>query len=170
MKVELRKMSRQDKPAIMEILKATPEFLSFEVVVAEEVIDAYLDEPGAAGYQVQVAVVDGGVCGYVCYGETPLTEGTWDIYWIAVSTQRQGLGIGRKLMGLAEARIRKGKGRLVLVETASKPLYEKTRRFYHSLDYDVVCMIPDFYAPGDAKIVFWKRMTPAPVQDESPAA
>lgn len=160
MNVRIRKMGRRDKPAVMDILRAAPEFLPSEVPVAEEVIDAFLNQPGGAGYSAYVATLEGDVCGYVCYGKAPLTEGTWDVYWIAVSGQWQGHGIGGRLMNWAETRIWQSEGRLVLVETSSKPIYEKTRRFYVSLGYEVVCTIPDFYASGDAKVVFQKRLVP----------
>lgn len=156
MKVEIRSMVSDDKPAVMEILRATPEFLPPEIPVAEEVIDCYLDDPVRSGYEVCVGVVGTSVLGYICYGLTPLTEGTWDIYWIAVSSKFQGQGIGRKLMAWAEDRIKERRGRMVLLETSSKPAYEKTREFYLSLNYDVICEIADFYAPGDGQVIFQK--------------
>ncbi|MDO8472559.1 MAG: GNAT family N-acetyltransferase [Dehalococcoidia bacterium] len=157
MKVEIRKLSRDDKPAVMELLRATSEFMPQEVLVAGEVIDCHLEDPVRSGYDVYVATVSGVLQGYVCYGLTPLTESTWDIYWIAVSSELQGHGIGRRLMSWAECRIEEGGGRMVLVETSSKPDYEKTRRFYRSLNYDAICEIADFYAPGDGKVVFQKK-------------
>jgi ribosomal protein S18 acetylase RimI-like enzyme len=151
-------MTEHDKPAIMSILKITPEFTPPEVVVAEEVIDCYLQDVHNSGYYALVAEADARVVGYVCYGDTPLTTGTWDIYWIAVAPKKQGLGIGRDLLASAEAEIRESDGRLVLVETSSKPGYERTRTFYHSQGYEVVSRIPDFYAPGDDRLTFQKRL------------
>lgn len=160
MNVEIRALAKDDKPAVMEMLRATPEFLPSEIPVAEEVIDCFLDDPVRSGYEIYVGVVGCAVQGYVCYGLTPLTEGTWDIYWIAVSAKFQGLGIGRKLMAWSEGRIAESGGRMVLLETSSKPNYDKTRRFYLSLNYVVVCTIADFYAPGDGQVIFQKRFVP----------
>ena len=140
------------------ILRDTPEFKPSEVVVAEELIDSYLDDPSGSGYRVLVAEADSTVEGYICYGPTPLTEGTWDIYWIAVSRQKQDQGIGSALMKSAEKEIMKDQGRLVIIETSSTPLYEKTRRFHIGEGYEVVCRIPDFYTPGDDKIIMHKRL------------
>ncbi|MBM4462860.1 MAG: GNAT family N-acetyltransferase [Chloroflexi bacterium] len=158
MTAKIRPASQEDKPAIMRILNATPEFKSAEVIVAEEVIDSYFDDPGGSGYHVMVAEISLNVVGYICYGPTPLTEGTWDIYWIAVDKERQGQGIGASLMAFAEDNIKKAEGRMVLIETSSLSGYEKTRRFYFMLGYDIVCQIPDFYMPGDHKIVFRKLL------------
>lgn len=151
-------MARGDKPALMRLLRATPEFKPAEVVVAEELIDYYLEDPAGSGYHIVVAEVDSSVTGYVCYGPTPLTEGTWDMYWIAVAPGAQGKGVGRALAAFAEADIDRARGRLILIETASKPQYEKTRRFYRLQGYELVCRIPDFYEPGDDKLVLQKKL------------
>ncbi|MDH4270047.1 MAG: GNAT family N-acetyltransferase, partial [Dehalococcoidia bacterium] len=105
MKIDVRFMSHEDKPRITEILRATPEFKPFEVAVAEELIDCYLNDPSGSGYHILVAEVDSTVAGYICYGLTPLTEGTWDIYWEAIAREKQGQGIGSALMKSAEKEI-----------------------------------------------------------------
>jgi GNAT superfamily N-acetyltransferase len=149
-------MTHADKPRITKILRGTPEFKPFEVAVAEEIIDSYLMDP--FGYQILVAEVDSTVTGYICYGPTPLTEGTWDLYWEAVAPERQGQGIGSALMKSAEKEIVRAKGRLAIIETSSTPAYEKTRHFHLSQGYEVICRIPDFYVPGDDKLILQKRL------------
>jgi ribosomal protein S18 acetylase RimI-like enzyme len=151
-------MTSRDKPAIMQILRATPEFKPVEVVVAEEILDSYLSDPSGSGYHVLVAEVGSSVVGYICCGPTPLTEGTWDIYWLAVAANEQRRGIGKALLALAEDKIKEAQGRLAIIETSSKPEYEKTRRFYSSQGYHVIGRIRDFYAPGDDKLIFQKRL------------
>jgi len=158
MTTNIRPMTQRDKPALIKILTATPEFKPSEVVVAEEVIDSYLQKSYQSGYHTLVAEVGRLVVGYICYGAAPLTEGTWDIYWIAVSREEQSRGIGSVLMAFAEDEIKKARGRLVIIETSSKPEYEKTRRFHHRHGYEVVGRIPDFYAPGDDKLILQKRL------------
>lgn len=153
----IRPMTADDKPAVIRILKSTPEFLPAEVIVAEELIDAFLEGP-ASGYFIKVAEVNSGIVGYICYGNTPLTEATWDIYWIAVSHDLQGKGIGRILMKQAEEDIQKMHGRLTVVETSGKAEYNKTRQFYDNLGYQRVCQIPDYYASGDDLVIFVKRL------------
>lgn len=153
-------MTLKDKPAIRQILQATPEFTTGEVVVAEELIDSYLDDPISSGYLTFVAEVNSRVVGYICIGPTPLTEGTWDIYWIAVSQEEQIRGIGTALLAFAENKIRESRGRLAFIETSSKTQYDKTRNFYRSRGYEVVCKIADFYAPGDDKLILLKSLSP----------
>jgi GNAT superfamily N-acetyltransferase len=150
-------MTAADKPAIMTILNNTPEFPPSDVVVAEELIDCYLHDPSGSGYHIVVGEDGSAVAGYACYGITPLTEGTWDLYWIAVERIRQGQGVGAALMKFVEDWIREEKGRMLLIETSSRTDYEKTRRFYINFGYQAICQITDFYAPGDSKVVFMKR-------------
>jgi len=142
----------------MTILRSTPEFLPSEVVVAEEVIDAYLTNSLKSGYHILVANKGGEISGYVCYGETPLTEGTWDVYWIAVDRKFQGAGVGTALMKAAESNIQKSNGRMVVIETSSKPDYNKTRKFHTAQGYSEVAFIPDFYTVGDGKVIMVKRL------------
>lgn len=158
MKTEIRPMTGADKTSIVKTLRALPEFTSDEVVVAEEVIDSYLQNSVSSGYHIFVAEADSSVAGYVCYGPTPLTKDTWDMYWLAVDAKRQGQGIGRTLMAFAEARIRENQGRLIIIETSGRPQYDKTRRFHQSQGYGVVGRIADFYAPGDDKVFLEKRL------------
>ena len=154
----IRPLTVKEKSSVMRILQTTPEFLPPEVVIAEELIDAFLEDEKTSGYYIYIAEHDGEIAGYVCYGNTPLTEATWDLYWIAVANNKQGFGIGRSLMKHAEDDIRRIGGRLVMVETSGKPEYNKTRRFYDSMNYQKVCQIPDYYAPGDDLVLFSKRL------------
>ena len=154
--IKIRPMRKEDKPALMKILQDTPEFKPSEVAVAEEVIDSYLKYPANSGYYTLVAEDGSGIAGYICYGPTPLTEDTWDLYWEAVAQEKRGKGIGSALMKAAEKEIRKDKGRLALIETSSMPAYEKTRRFHLRNGYNEVARIPDFYSPGDDKLILQK--------------
>jgi len=156
--VLVRFMKAADRPALVKILRNTPEFLPFEVPVARDLLDAYLEQPDNGDYTVVVAEVGNEIAGYVCYGQTPLTQGTWDVYWIAVRRDLQGAGVGRALMAEAEKRIAEKGGRLAVIETSSKPNYDKTRRFYALLEYSEVACITDFYSPGDDKIILVKRL------------
>jgi ribosomal protein S18 acetylase RimI-like enzyme len=151
-------MSIEDKPALMQILRHTPEFKPYEVEVAEEVIDSYLHDPESSGYHALVADSGSEVAGYICYGQTPCTTGTWDIYWVAVAGDKRGQGIGSALTKTAEDAIGKAQGRLILIETSSSTVYENTRRFYLGQGYELVARIPDFYAPGDDLLIMQKRL------------
>jgi len=145
-----------DKPGIMDILRETSEFDKEEIPVAEEIIDLYLESPGEF-YVITVAKDGNTPLGYICFGPTPLTKSTWDIYWMAVRKEKRGLGIGGELLRFAEENICFNGGTLALVETSSKQNYLRTRRFYRGNGYRRTARILDFYSPGDHLFIFEKR-------------
>ena len=92
----------------------------------------------------------------------PLTRSSFDLYWIVVCPDRQGAGLGRRLLALVEAAAFRQGGARLYAETSSRPLYAPTRAFYRATGFDPAAELPDFYAPGDGKLVFAKRLAPAP--------
>jgi GNAT superfamily N-acetyltransferase len=158
MRPKVRPMSHKDKPAVIQMLRSIPGFKPAEVDVAEEVIDSYLSDSTRSSYHIFVAEASSSIVGYVCYGPTPLTESTWDIYWLAVAPDKQKQGTGKALLNFAEGNIKETKGRLSIIETSSTPGYKATRHFYQTQGYEMACRIADFYAPGDDKLVFQKRL------------
>lgn len=125
--------------------------------MAEEVIDSYLHDLDGSGYYVLVAELDSAVAGFICYGPTPLCQGTWDVYWEVVDREQQGHGIGGALMEAAATEMGKAGARLAFIETSSTPAYDKARRFHTAHGYEVVAHLPDFYQPGDDKLILQKR-------------
>jgi GNAT superfamily N-acetyltransferase len=152
-------MTREDRRTVLDIIQTTEMFTPDEVAVARELIDIYLDQPQQQDYRLVVAADEGGrVVGYMSYGPTPLTEGTYDLYWMAVARGEQGRGHGRELVHWLEKKVREAAGRMILIETSSQPKYEKTRRFYIRLNYKEVSRIPDFYRGGDDRITYVKYL------------
>ncbi|MFH1141573.1 MAG: GNAT family N-acetyltransferase [Chloroflexota bacterium] len=152
-------MRTDDVEEMVRITRATGFFYPEEVDVAREVLLEAAESGETSGYHVHVATQGQKAAGYVCFGPTPLTRGTWDIYWIAVDPPQQRQGIGNRLMSLAEEEIRSHAGRLILVETSSRALYDPTRGFYSRLGYQEVSYIPDFYDVGDGRVTFAKVLS-----------
>jgi ribosomal protein S18 acetylase RimI-like enzyme len=96
--------------------------------------------------------------GYACFGPHPLTQGTYDLYWIVVDPTAQGHGIGHALLARVEAEVQARGGRLLLVETSGTPAYAPARRFYESSGYRCEATIHDFYALGDDLVIFSKDL------------
>jgi len=152
-------MTREDRLTVLDIIHSTEMFTPDEIAVACELIDITLDQPEQRDYCLVVAEDEAGrVVGYMSYGPTPLTEGAYDLYWMAVASGEQGRGFGRKLVSWLEKTVREASGRMILIETSSQPKYEKTRRFYTGLDYEEVSRIPDFYRKGDDRITYVKYL------------
>lgn len=155
----IRPLEQRDRGAVSAILQDVRNFSPAEIETALELIDEWLADGETSGYLCVVLESAGSVAGYVCIGPTPLTNGTFDLYWIAIAPGRQGSGFGRALLRVAEDEARIRGGRLLLIETASKETYAATVRFYERAAYDLVSRIPDFYSDGDDKLTFAKRLT-----------
>ncbi len=105
-----------------------------------------------------MAAAGTGVVGAVAYGQTPMTEGTYDLYWIACDPARQRTGVGTALLGAMEDDLRRRGARLLRVETSGTPAYQPTRAFYGRFRYRETARLPDFYRPGDDLVIFTKRL------------
>jgi ribosomal protein S18 acetylase RimI-like enzyme len=158
--VALRTLEPDDREPVHEILVRTGYFTAVEIATALELIDDWLTRGEPSGYLCFVATDPGTdvVLGYVCVGPAPLTEGTYDLYWIAVDPHTQGRGIGRALLNWAEGEVEHRRGRLLLIETSSQEVYQSTVRFYERCGYALVARITDYYRAGDDKLVFGKYL------------
>ena len=155
----LRTLRAADRAGLEEITRAVGTFRENETAVALEVFDAAAS--GSPDYAALAAEVDGQFAGWICWGPTPCTLGTFDLYWMAVDPAVQRAGVGTALLTEMELRIA-GVARLIVVETSGRPDYQPTRAFYEARGYRVGGVIPDFYAPGDDQVVYVKSLsTPA---------
>lgn len=148
-----------DGPQIQEIAARAGVFSQEEVECVQALWDEYL-MLGAeyCGYHFIVARDGDRVLGFACYGPRDLTDGVFDLYWIAVDPDARRGGIGRGLLAASEEAVRKVGGRMLIAETSGTPHYESTRKFYLSMEYAVEATIKDFYREGDDLAIFVKRL------------
>ena len=107
--MKIRPVEPRDRERIHQILLATNRFTEEEVRIADELVESAVEHPEKGDYIVHVLEEpDSGpnrlVQGYVCYGPTPMTDGVFDLYWIAVDPRQQGLGFGQLLLQLSRLR------------------------------------------------------------------
>ena len=166
MEIRLGKLRPNDRERIAELLVSTQVFSREEVGVALELFDLGVadeehrgaDDANVPDYEFFGAFDGERVLGYACAGPTPATEGTFDLYWLAVDPAAQGKGVGRALVREVEHDLRARGARLLLVETSSRPDYENTRTFYARCGYTEAARIRDFYAPADDRIMLTTRL------------
>jgi ribosomal protein S18 acetylase RimI-like enzyme len=108
-------------------------------------------------YYALGAEIDGVLAGWICWGQTPCTDGTWDLYWMAVDPALHGSGVGTALVDEMERRLL-GRARLIAVDTSGRTDYAPTRGFYAARGYQAVATVPDFYAPGDDQVIYTKAL------------
>jgi len=159
--MNIRPMTGKDRETVLQLIHATDIFTEEEELVAAEVIDTFLTQPNQLDYIIDVMETDTGIAeGYVCYGPTPMTEGTMDLYWIAVHPSRYKQGFGKALVLHVETKARQNNGRLVIIETSSTEKYSPTRRFYLRLGYQETGRIKDYYRVGDDRVIYCKYFHP----------
>jgi GNAT superfamily N-acetyltransferase len=154
--VRLGALQRGHRGRLREILDATAVFRPDEVTVALELFD---DAP-SGDYEFLGGFEGDDLVGYACFGPTPGTDRTYDLYWIAMHPCAQGHGGGSHLLNEVEDRLRDRGARLLVAETSSRPAYETTRQFYASRGYSEAARIRDFYEVGDARVIFTKSLAP----------
>jgi ribosomal protein S18 acetylase RimI-like enzyme len=165
--IRLGSLRPSDRPRVAELLASTAVFSREEIDVALQLFDVSVRASGRAGaddasvadYEFTGAFDGERLLGYACTGPTPATEGTFDLYWLAVDPAVQGRGIGTTLVREVERDLRERGARMLLVETSSRPDYSNTRAFYARCGYTEAARIRDFYAPADDRIMMTTRLT-----------
>jgi len=151
-------VTEADRQRVRALVESTGVFNPAEVEVAVELVHEHLAKGPASGYHFVFAERDGQTLGYACYGPIPVTSGSFDLYWIAVDKSCQGQGLGRILLEKAEELVRREGGRRIYIETSSRLAYQATRAFYQRCGYRQEAFLPDFYAPGDDKVIYVKPL------------
>lgn len=154
----IRSLIETDREKIEDILVGTNNFNEEEIRIAMELIDVYIKDKEQKDYEIFVDEEGNDLRGYVCIGPRPLTEGTYDLYWIAVNPKVQSKGVGSGLVKYIEDHIKNIKGRLILIETSGKESYEKERKFYEKNFYEKLVNIRDFYREGDSLVIYGKYL------------
>jgi ribosomal protein S18 acetylase RimI-like enzyme len=157
--MKIRSLFEKDRATLLSMLIKTRAFTSAEIDVAMELIDIVLKDRSQKDYRIECMVNDQDLAiGYVCYGPTPMTQGTFDLYWIAVDPDYQEQGAGSRLFSSLEEVVRARGGRMILADTSSIPHFEKTKTFYLKNGFQEVAKIQDYYHPGNDRITFCKRI------------
>lgn len=153
----IRSVKPDDSQAIMAIANAIGLFNPQELEELGGMLKTYFD--GELGEDSSWIVYDNGkIIGAAYYAPEPYADGTWNLYFIAVSPDCQGQGCGTKLLQYVEQTLAARGERLLLIETSGLPNFENTRRFYRNNGYDEEARIREFYKAGEDKIIFRKAL------------
>lgn len=156
--VVVRPLSPADRGPLAALLREVDAFSAADVEVALELIDDALERPAPDGYFGLVARggrADGPLLGYICYGPTPMTVATWDLYWIATAPGARRTGAGKALHAAFVRDLLERGGAHIRVETSSGPKYVEAVGFYRRLGYREASILDDFYRPGEHLHTFW---------------
>ncbi|HWS14826.1 MAG TPA: GNAT family N-acetyltransferase [Candidatus Methylomirabilis sp.] len=155
----IRPIEPGDREAIRELIAGTRAFKPFEVDVAMELVDVALTQKEQEDYHPYVLTEeDGTVVAYACFGKNAMTAGTFDLYWIATRADRMGKGYGRAILSFVEEEVLHRGGYLLVIETSSQESYGSTREFYEKVGCTLAAQLPDYYAKGDDKLIYLRRL------------
>lgn len=161
--IHQRSLQAADRPLLVALLDSLSAFTEDERAVAMELVDARLSHPESDDYRFILSFAaepdaDARLAGYLCYGRTPMTQSTYDLYWIGTSPDFARSGVARGLVASMEGEIAREGGGTIRVETGSREGHGSAVHFYDATSFARTATIPDFYAPGDDLIIFTKRV------------
>lgn len=165
----IRPVQKEDLPALKSVLDATELFPS--EMLDDMISPFFKTKDSSAGttdeeeapelWFTAVSTDDTGATPVsIAYcGPEKLTEGTYNLYAIAVQPTLQGQGIGKAMMTYIEDALKAAGNRILIVDTSGSPDFAPTRQFYEkACGYTKEATIRDFWAEGDDKIVYWKKL------------
>lgn len=135
-------------------------FSEEEIRVAGALAEEFLEKGADCEFAFLTAFDRGRLCAFTCFGAVVLTRHSYDLYWIAVDPEYQKTGLGREILARTIAIGAAADGQWLFAETSGLDDYAPARRFYLRAGFEEVARIPDFYKPGDAKVIYRKFMQP----------
>lgn len=152
--MQITKLEISQRIKFGELLNSISLFTEEEKSILEELQDVFFHKQNQNDYEFYVSIIDNDFTGFICFGPTPMTKGTYDLYWIGTHDKHQRKGIAKGLINfMREALINRG-GRKIRIETSSKDSYEGTLAFYRGLEFKEEGIIKNFYDENDHLIIF----------------
>jgi len=148
-----------DVEPILGISRQTGVFDEEELTTILELLNEYFNLGAQkSGYYFLSCREGRQVIGFACYGPRALTQGTFDLFWIATVPSAGRQGVGRALLERVAREVKAMQGRLIIAETSGRPDYASARDFYKKHNYQRAATIADFYAPGDDLVMYIYRI------------
>ncbi|MEO1019796.1 MAG: GNAT family N-acetyltransferase [Pseudomonadota bacterium] len=149
----IRSVTSRDMGALKAVIDANGLFPSDMV---DEMISGYFNNEEGCGFWLTYD--DGGPIAVAYCAPEQMTEGTWNLYLIAVHPDRQGEGCGASMLRHIEHMLAVRGERVLLVETSGLASFARTRAFYRKNGYQEEARIREFYQAGEDKIIFRKAL------------
>lgn len=136
------------------LLAAITIFSSEEIDVVNELLETYLYNEKQKDYFFFATLEAQVLSSFICFGPTPMTQNTFDLYWLGTHPDHRGKGQAFNLIQLMKDFMKERGARLIRVETSSKELYSDTQAFYDRLKFIEAARIKDFYKDEDDLITY----------------
>jgi ribosomal protein S18 acetylase RimI-like enzyme len=153
----IRSIVHNDTAALLALAKAALPFEPTEIEELSNLLEHHFD-PEVKSRDFWFVDDDNGLVSVAYVAPERMTQGTWNLYLIAVHPDRQQQGRGTAILLHVEQMLAKRGERLLLVETAGTDDFEYVRAFYRQNGYTEEAKIRNFYVDGVDKIVFCKQL------------
>ncbi|MDQ3256610.1 MAG: GNAT family N-acetyltransferase [Acidobacteriota bacterium] len=137
------------------MLKTSGQFDERGLAHVDETLNLYLAGESEA---LWFTADDGEPVGVAYCAPEPVTDGTWNLLMLWTRQDRSGQGHGTALVGQVERALSEQGARLLIIETSGLPDFETARGFYSKCGFTQEARIREFFAAGDDKIIFTKRL------------
>lgn len=151
---EARMVAKEDLSGLKEVLDSSELFPSEYL---DDMISDYFTNPETQAIWF-TCITDSKLSAIGYCAPEKFTNGTYNLYAIAVKKELQGMGIGKKMMKFLEDHLKNNNHRILIIDTSSDQRYELTRKFYKDLNYRQEAVIKDFWNEGEDKITFLKKL------------
>jgi ribosomal protein S18 acetylase RimI-like enzyme len=153
----IRLTTPNDTTALLALAEATGLFESNQIEELTQMLNQHLgDEADSQG--IWFTDYDNEPVGVAYVAPERMTDGTWNLYLIAIHPDHQKQGRGAALLQYVEQMLTERGERVLLVETSGTDDFEYVRAFYRNNGYEEEARIRDFYTDGVDKIVFRKLL------------
>ena len=154
----IRPLVAADAPSVLALARETGLLTPPELEDLRWRLEYYPQRPESHRHQALVWDEAGLLTGAVYYAPVAMTDRTWNLHWLLARPPFTARGIAGRLLHHAEEDVRRQQGRLLVVETSSRPALEGLRCLCEDRAYEPGAVLPDFYADGEAQVIFRKRL------------
>lgn len=149
----IRPTTPPDREPILALVEASGQFDADGLAHVRDTLDGHLARQGDG---IWLTAVDDEPVGVAYCAPEPVTSGTWNLLLLWARDDRRGKGHGTALVDQVESEVRARGARLLIVETSGLPAFAPARAFYLKCGFVHEATIQDFFAAGDAKMIFTK--------------
>ena len=150
-----------DREALLEVVVKTRLFTPSEAdSLLGGVLDGLSSSTLPSGHEAACCRVgrSNTPAGWCYYAPDVHAPAVWNLWWIGVSPEHHGTGAGKRLLEHVEQRVSAAAGRLLVIETSESDALARARRFYAANGYAECGRVPHFYAEGESKVIFARRL------------
>jgi ribosomal protein S18 acetylase RimI-like enzyme len=147
----------KDIDALLDLAKATELFDPSQIEELQQMLDRHFNSK-TDSQDIWLTDNDLDPVGVAYVAPERMTEGTWNLYLIAIHPDRQKQGRGTALLQHIEQMLAQRGERVLLIETSGTDDFKGVRTFYRNNGYEEEARIRDFYMDGMDKIIFRKSL------------